>query len=528
MFNSILDFETENLENLKFSTNCLQDLNLDQVIRDLQAKRKGYNIAELYQRYPKNYETIFWRQEILEDLKRDGLFQGLDRFSSYMSEARKYMSYSSQSDYPLQKKKWFFDGMCRYAIAWNYLYEALQEHIPKSRGLKLLYDYMTTKEKNMQFQEWKEETFDLQKQFDKMYYSLTVVRDRFSVKLDIPLEDYSDKMRIIFPDKCRPRNEFCEKETENRLQNLIHSGLEIVSPFEGIQLSYMEHEIIEVFYKCYPQTFQQLEDYQETWKAGIDEVMIRLEDEIQYYLSFIEYEKEMQSYGFVLTKPSIMKDGPFVLERVYDLALAGKNTETPEKIISNVATYREGEKFFVLTGPNQGGKTTYARSLGQAVYLAMMGLDVPASNGKLPYFSGVLTHFSVEESMETGQGKLMEELTRLVPMMEHQNARQFVIINELFTTAATYDAYIMGRKVIDHFIHCDCTGIYVTHIQELAEEKNGVASLMATVDDKDYHKRTYRILRKAAEGIGYAGDIVEKYNLTYEQLKNRMCKEGLV
>ena len=38
----------------------------------------------------------------------------------------------------------------------------------------------------------------------------------------------------------------------------------------------------------------------------------------------------MQSYGFALTKPSIVKDGAFVLERVYDLALAGKNYENPK------------------------------------------------------------------------------------------------------------------------------------------------------------------------------------------------------
>ncbi len=527
MFRSILDFETDDLNQVKCSTNYMQDLNLDQIIRDLQARRKGYDIASLYERYPKNYATIFWRQEVLEDLKRDRLFEGMDRFSAHMQDARIYLSYIRESEYPLQRKKWFFDASARFAVAWDYLYGALKEADPRSRGLRLLYEYMSEKERSDGFQQWKRDTFALKEQFDQMHYCLTVVRDRFSIKLDIPLEDYSDKIRVLFPEKCRPQKADGNDAAKDRLDNLLHSGLELISPFEGIHLSYMEHEIIEVFYKCYPKTFQTLEEYEKTYQNGIDPVMLRLEQEVQYYLSFILYEREMQSYGFLLTKPQILREGPFVLERVYDLALAGKNYETPEKIVANEAHYREGERFFVLTGPNQGGKTTFARSLGQSVYLAMMGLDVPAASAKLPYFSGILTHFSVEESMETGQGKLREELSRLVPMMHSQKSNQFVVINELFTTAATYDAYIMGRKVIEHFVNNGCTGIYVTHIQELAEEKEGIVSLMATVDALDYHKRTYQILRKPAEGIGYAGDIVEKYHLTYGQLKKRMQEEGL-
>lgn len=527
MFKSILDFETDDLNAVEFSTNYMQDLNLDQLIHDLQARRKGYDIGALYERYPKNYATIFWRQEILEDLKRDSLFQGMDRFSIHMQDARTYLSYIQESEYPLQKKKWFFDASARYVIAWDHLYHALQACPPHSRGLKLLYEYMAEQEWSEGFRKWKQDTLDLKQQFDRMHYCLTVVRDRFSVKLDIPLEDYSDKLRILFPEKCRPLVAEGGDAASDRLDNLLNSGLELVSPFEGIHLSYMEYEIIEVFYKCYPKTFQALEQYEETYQNGIDPVMLRLEQEVQYYLSFILYERDMQSYGFTLTTPQISQNGSFVLEQVYDLALAGKNSETPEKIVTNQACYRTNEKFFVLTGPNQGGKTTFARSLGQSVYLAMMGLDVPAANAKLPYFSGILTHFSVEESMETGQGKLREELSRLVPMMKQQNANQFVVINELFTTAATYDAYIMGRKVIDHFVENGCTGIYVTHIQELAEEKEGIVSLMAAVDEEDYHKRTYQILRRPAEGIGYAGDIVEKYNLTYEQLKKRMREDGL-
>lgn len=131
--------------------------------------------------------------------------------------------------------------------------------------------------------------------------------------------------------------------------------------------------------------------------------------------------------------------------------------------------------------------------------------------------------------METGRGKLKEELTRLAPMMCEEYRKSFVILNELFTTAATYDAYIMGRRVMAHFIKQDCFGIYVTHLQELAEEKEvgeemegKVVSMAACVDERDSHIRTYQIARRAPEGVGYAYALVEKYHLTYPELKERL------
>ena len=152
----------------------------------------------------------------------------------------------------------------------------------------------------------------------------------------------------------------------------------------------------------------------------------------------------------------------------------------------------------------------------------MMGLPVPAKEATLPLFNGLLTHFSVEESMQSGRGKLKEELVRLSGMMLAEKPRLFVVINELFTSAATYDAYHMGRRVIDHFLAQDCFGIYVTHIEELAEETEQIVSQVASLVEGNVKIRTFKIRRKKAEGKGYVEPIVEKYGLTYEEIRRRI------
>ena len=176
-------------------------------------------------------------------------------------------------------------------------------------------------------------------------------------------------------------------------------------------------------------------------------------------------------------------------------------------IVPNDFSYPERPSFFAVTGPNQGGKTTFARSVAQAVYLSLMGLYVNADTFQLPWFQGIATHFEMEEKIQSNSGKLKDEIDRLAPMLHQHRKRQFIVLNELFTTATTHDALIMGRKVMQYFLMRECCGIYVTHIQ---------------VEPGGENKRTYRILPGKAQGYGYSDSLVEQFSLRYEDLMRRL------
>jgi hypothetical protein len=109
-------------------------------------------------------------------------------------------------------------------------------------------------------------------------------------------------------------------------------------------------------------------------------------------------------------------------------------------------------------------------------------------------------------------------------MMQREAVDSFVVINELFTTAATYDAYLMGKRVIDYFLDMNCYGVYVTHISDLAKESERVASLTAGLCERDFRTRTFRIERNTAGGVGYANTLVEKYRLSYQDVKGELAK----
>ena len=491
------------------------DLNLNRLIDEFQNRAKGYEVKKLFYVFPGNKKEIRYRREVLADLKKDSLFECVRSFTKNMYQARSYYSYSEAVEFQIQKEMWTLNGAVRYLDAWEGLLAALHNNTIQSEGLLTLAAYMDEVERKEEFRQWKAETAKVKDLFQNIQLELTLSGSQISLAMrEDKTTNYNNNLKKLFPNQW-------EGEQEKRSRY-------IETPFHNkLELSGLECEIVDMLNKMIPEYFKAMHHFYGVAKNALDDTLMRFEEEVQFYLSYLDFQKEMESYGFCFTKPVLVEEQELKVNGVYDLALAFKGAKKGRKVISNDAYFNEGEHFFVVTGPNQGGKTTFARSMGQMMYFAMMGLEVPAKMAIVPYIDGIITHFSVEESVETGRGKLKEELTRLAPMMHETEKNQFVILNELFTTAATYDSYIMGKNVMEHFMENNCMGIYVTHIRELAEGNERIVSLVATASETDYHKRTYRIVRKEAEGVGYAGDMAERFRLTYPQLKERLQEHGL-
>jgi DNA mismatch repair ATPase MutS len=105
-------------------------------------------------------------------------------------------------------------------------------------------------------------------------------------------------------------------------------------------------------------------------------------------------------------------------------------------------------------------------------------------------------------------------------MMKEYKDNAFVVINELFTTAANYDAIIMGQNVLKHFLDEGCHGIYVTHLRELCDIDERIVGLSAQLDENG--KQNFKIQKKSVDYEGCAKNQVEKYGLGYDKLVGRL------
>lgn len=498
-------FCEENSAGVKISETTLQDLNIDQIIRVVQEGDAFYQVESMYRRFPKTKREERYRRDIFQVLNRDSAWAAVNRFSENMKQAHRATEKEAEVSSEIQKRAWHLNGAFYYCRAVDSLRELLlEEAAAQTEGLKQFGQYMEIYEQGEYYTAMRDRAGELAEVFYKSPIVLSIQNNKMYVDWDTTKKRYDSQLHDWFPGDNRQ----CR------------------SPFLGTpQMGELEREIISILEKKNPEAFRKLEVFYQDYQDFFDERIVHFEKELQYYRLFLKFRKDMEKQGLVFAMPSEREETAMSARGLYDLALAYQNRHYKRRVVENDFYYGEDEFFFVINGPNQGGKTTFARSIGQLVYFAKMGFDVPAKTANVHFYQTILTHFSAEESVLTGKGKLKEELERMEPLMRQTEKPAFVILNELFTTAANYDARIMGKRVLEFFMEQGCRGVYVTHLEDLEQVSERIVPMKAAVDEEG-HKRTYKIERGKMASFGYAKDIVEKHRLTYGQLKELLKGGG--
>lgn len=481
------------------------DLNLDQIVQDIMDGQKLYDLRRFYFNKASGND-ITYRQGVLKDLDNTAVYQGVVDFSIGIRKAKEYLSYMEGCENELQIKKWNLDSAHSYITSISKLHKVLTEGPVTSAGLTSFREWLSAYISSKEFAHLKDDTERMMQQFDTMKFHFKIKRDRVIINTGFLEEDYCRQLSDTFRETA---------EEEHFYQK---------NPFGTSLLSSLEGTILGILKKQYSEVFTELDAYDMIHHGFIHPTINDFELESQFYISFCLYREKMRDMKFHFCYPEVHHGEKFRITKGYDLALAKKNAMQNKEVVFNDCFFDKGEKFFAITGPNQGGKTTFARALGQIVYFESIGLMVPCGTACLPVFDGIYTHFAAEENLDTGAGKLKEELIRLKDLMGNISRHSFVIINEVFTSATSYDAYIMGKKVIDYFLNEDCLGVYVTHIYELTKGDSRIISLVASLLDEESNIRTFKIERRPADGRSYANTIALKHHLTYQEIKERLQK----
>lgn len=484
----------------------LQDLNIDQVM-DVILKDKGeYNLEPVFWNTLQDRNCIYYRQEIFKDLENTYIMEHIKNFVHDMKLIRDYLEMVKHLDIDYNKKGWILEAILIYTSSIVSLTKNLSTAIPKSRGLSNVLRYLIYYTQSPKFLSLKTEAEILKKELSQIKYCIIFEGGRFKVKPYEGEEDYTEELKKIF-------EKFRHVEPKD-----YHKLVE-----KHIGMNHISGKILEFVAKLHPQTFARLDEFYIKYKDFMDQNIQRFDRELQFYLGYLDYISNIKDKGLSFCYPRLTtKDKEIFVRGGFDLALAYAHSNDQVPIVLNDFSLKGPERMIIVTGPNQGGKTTFARMFGQLHYLASLGCPVPGREALLFLFDNIFTHFEKREEISNLRGKLEDDIYRIYNMLSSATPKSIFLLNEIFSSTTVQDAIFLSKEIIHRIINLDALGVFVTFLDELASISDKTISMVALIDPEDPTSRTFKIVRQAPNGLAYALSLARKHGLTYEQIMERI------
>jgi DNA mismatch repair protein MutS len=482
------------------------DLNLDQVIESITAGRGEYNLKPFFHVPLTSVQAIEYRHQIFRDLERKAVFDGIRTFAEKMRAMREHLAQARKLRYKHQKESWFLDAVEVYCGAVIGLADDLAQADVRSRGLLGFREHLAEYARSRPFTRLVAETKKLKEDLSKVRYCLHIRGNRVRVSRYESEPDYSADVEATF-----------ERFQQGAVKDYLVE-------FPGWpDMNHVEAQVAQLVGQLYPDVFSALDVYCDRNSGYLDATIGAFHREVQFYVAYLDYVGRLRSAGLTFCYPYVSDQSKEICaSETFDLALANKLVAANSSVVCNDFYLKEPERILVVTGPNQGGKTTFARTFGQLHYLASVGCMVPGGGARLLLFDGLFTHFEKQENLQDLSGKLEDDLLRVREILSRATGRSIVIMNESFTSTTLSDALFLGRKVMEQLIQLDLLCVFVTFVDEMASLDEATVSMVSAVVPENPALRTFKLARRPADGLAYAAAIAEKYGLTYERLKARM------
>jgi DNA mismatch repair protein MutS len=270
-----------------------------------------------------------------------------------------------------------------------------------------------------------------------------------------------------------------------------------------------------------------------------------LHGDIAFYLAAVRLMQRLHSRGLPICRPEIAP----VTERVcelhdgYNLNLALHQIEyanVNDRIVKNDVHVGENGRICILTGPNQGGKTTYTQMVGVCHVLAQIGLWVPAIQARLSPVDNIYTHYPIEEQLAKGTGRFGDEAQRLSQIFNQATRQSLILLNESLASTNPGESIYIAQDLVRILRRLGTRAVFATHLHDLAADVTAlnantvgdslIVSLVASRSEEsnDGAQRSYKIVPGQPRGRSYAREIASRYGISYDQLTTLLQQRGVL
>lgn len=492
----------------KSPPDCLADLHLDQIVAAVTAGYGDSDLEEIFYSPLHDLSTVQYRQQVFGDLENEDIRTPVAQFVDGMRAVRGRLQMARNVWHRLQQQGWLITAVENYCHAVVLLRDAFAWIGPQSAGLRNFGNHITHYADGDAFTTLVAEVQTMRHQLRTVRYVVHIEGLHVHVEKFSGQTDYSHTVA----------------ETFGRFATEVGSDYRVPFPDFG-DMNHVEEQILECVAKLHPEVFARLDDFCGRHQQFIEPALARFAHEVQFYLAYLAFARRLRPAGLTLSYPEVTDEpGAIAVDDAFDLALALSSVQDQRCPVTNDFHLSDPERILVVTGPNQGGKTTLARTIGQCVYLASVGCPIPARDARLSLPDEIFTHFERQEDLSTLHGKLDNELARIHDILSRASAASVIIMNESFSSTTVDDALLIGAAVLRRIIELGCVAVYVSFLDELSRLDAACVSMVGEVADNDPTQRTFKFTRRPADGLAYAAALADKYGLSHEKLRGRISQ----
>jgi len=171
-----------------------------------------------------------------------------------------------------------------------------------------------------------------------------------------------------------------------------------------------------------------------------------LRTELAFYVGCVNLHEQLARKGepTCFPLPAAAEEHRLSFRGLYDVCLA---LSLDQRVVGNDAN-ADKQDLVMVTGANQGGKSTFLRSVGLAQLMMQCGMFVPANSFCSSVCDGLFTHYKREEDTSMKSGKLDEELSRMSDIVDHLTSHPMILFNESFAATNEREGSEIARQIV--------------------------------------------------------------------------------
>lgn len=236
-----------------------------------------------------------------------------------------------------------------------------------------------------------------------------------------------------------------------------------------------------------------------------------LRTELAFYVGCLNLNEQLAQIGEPITFPLPVASGErrHSFKGLYDVCLA---LIMKQKIVGNDVN-ADNKNLVIITGANQGGKSTFLRSIGLSQLMMQCGMFAPAEKFSSNVCDGLFTHFKREEDATMNSGKLDEELNRMSDIVDKITLNSMLLFNESFAATNEREGSEIARQIICILVEKRIKVFFVTHLYEFAHgfyDKKMENTIFLRAERQSDGGRTFKIIAGEPLQTSYGEDLYNR------------------